>query len=65
MNAEDLIETIQASGVTSADEIKSVLEDGYILSLIFELPDFDPDDAESVAQHAEAQAIAEEAYSLL
>jgi len=65
-NAQYLIEQIRAEGAGDDDEsVKNALHDGELLAELFCLDEYDPEDADSVAQHAEAQAIAEEAYSLL
>lgn len=65
MNAEELIEAIRDAGATTNVEVKATLEDGEALGLILGLEPLDPDDDASVAAHAEAQAIVEEAHAAM
>ncbi|MBU2761242.1 hypothetical protein [Acidithiobacillus sulfurivorans] len=63
MNAEDLIEAIRDAGASTDEDVKAALEDGEALGHIMGLAPLDPDDAASVAAHAEAQGIVEEAHA--
>lgn len=63
MNADELIEAVRDAGAATDSEIKAVLEDGAALGHIMGLAPLDPDDDKSLAAHAEAQGIVEEAYA--
>jgi hypothetical protein len=65
MNTEELIEAIRDAGAATNAEVKATLEDGEALGRILGLAPLDPDDAKSVAAHADAQAIVEEAHAAM